>query len=145
MGLFGESMMTQSMKMLEKGLDTTSLRQKVIANNIANVDVPHFKRSEVSFESELKRVLDFNRQRMEEPPLLTADPKHISTRPHRKPKNVAPNIHTDYHSTMRNDGNNVDIEDETSKLVRNQLRYHLMIDRLASSFRHLNFLLRPGV
>ena len=53
--MFIDSLMMRANYLLEKGLDTESLRRKVIANNIANVDVPHFKRSEVNFESELKR------------------------------------------------------------------------------------------
>ena len=31
--------------LLEKGMDVSLLRHKVIADNIAKVDVPHFKRS----------------------------------------------------------------------------------------------------
>ena len=32
--------------LLERGVDAAVLRNKILANNIANVDVPHFKRSE---------------------------------------------------------------------------------------------------
>ena len=39
-----------SMHYLGRGLEAASLRQSVIANNIANVNTPEFKKSEVLFE-----------------------------------------------------------------------------------------------
>ena len=39
--------------LLSKLLDLTSTKNKVIANNIANVNTPGYKKSEVSFEKEL--------------------------------------------------------------------------------------------
>jgi len=49
--MFEGSSMMGTNYILEKSLDVESLRKKVIADNVANVDVPHFKRSEVNFES----------------------------------------------------------------------------------------------
>lgn len=46
--------MTQS---LEKALDVASLRQQVIANNIANVNTPGYAPSKVNFEDEMKRCM----------------------------------------------------------------------------------------
>ena len=37
-----------SWNMMERSLDASTLRQKVVANNIANVDTPNFKRSDVA-------------------------------------------------------------------------------------------------
>jgi len=39
-------------------MDASLIRRDVISNNIANADVPNFKRSVVNFESELKRALN---------------------------------------------------------------------------------------
>jgi flagellar basal-body rod protein FlgB len=43
---------------LATALDGLALRQKVTANNIANVDTPHFTASRVDFESSLRAALD---------------------------------------------------------------------------------------
>ena len=43
---------------LHRALDVNSLRYTVTSNNLANSDVPNFKRTEVNFESELKRAFD---------------------------------------------------------------------------------------
>lgn len=44
------------MTFTEKMLDVTTLRHRVIANNVANVNTPEFKRSEVSFKDALNRI-----------------------------------------------------------------------------------------
>lgn len=43
--------------LLSKALDVYSLRQKVTAANIANLDTPGYTAKEVSFESKLKSAL----------------------------------------------------------------------------------------
>lgn len=40
----------------EKMLDVTTARHRVVANNLANINTPGFKRSEVSFEEALERI-----------------------------------------------------------------------------------------
>ena len=42
---------------LDKAMDASALRSKAIANNIANVDTPHYKRQDVSFAENLQRAL----------------------------------------------------------------------------------------
>ena len=49
---------TRAVDLLQREMDVTSLRYQVSANNLANSEVPNFKRSEVNFESELKRAFE---------------------------------------------------------------------------------------
>ena len=49
---------TRSIDLLQREMDVTSLRYQVTANNLANSEVPNFKRSTVNFESELKRAFE---------------------------------------------------------------------------------------
>lgn len=44
------------MAFTEKMLDVTTLRHRVIANNISNINTPGYKRSEVSFTDALERI-----------------------------------------------------------------------------------------
>lgn len=145
MSLFDQSLTMRSMQMLEKGLDVAIMRRQVLANNIANVDVPHFKRSEVAFEGEMKRAVDDQRSMHQDADTLrlrTTRPEHIGQRRFKHVGSVVPRVHIDYNSSMRNDGNNVDIEDEVSKLVRNQMQYNMIVDRIGGTFRQLNQLNR---
>ena len=145
MSFFENNTMMKSLELLERGVDTAVLRRKILANNAANVDVPNFKRSEVGFETELKRALELKKTMENTSPLRISHPLHIAKRSYQRLDQVKPQVHTDYRSKMRNDGNNVDIEDEVTKLIRNQLQYNLMINRLTSSFRQLNSLLRSSL
>ena len=125
-------------------MSTAVLRKQVLANNMANISVPHFKRSEVAFEAELKRAIDSERKATETYPLTVTHKDHISTSNFavRDYRTVNPRVHIDYLSSMRNDGNNVDLEDEKAKDVRNDMSYGLMSNRLGAQFRLLNQLSR---
>lgn len=92
--------------LLEKTLDSCTLRHKVIANNITNVDTPGFKGSRVIFEEKLKKALRSN-------PL----PSNI--------EEIKPELIWDTESTLREDLNNVDIEREMVRLSENALRYNI--------------------
>lgn len=144
MSLFSGNLSMRTIDLLEKGMDSAVLRRQVLANNIANVSVPHFKRSEVSFESDLKRAIESQQAALETAPLRTDDPRHLVSSPFRVRdyQRVHPRVHIDYLSTMRNDGNNVDMEQESMKIVRNQLHYNLMANRIGAHLRELNQLLR---
>jgi flagellar basal-body rod protein FlgB len=91
---------------LAKTLDATAARQKVIANNIANVETPGYKRIYVSFEEELQRVLEENSQRSLR--------KQLSE--------LMPVQHVDWQSPSRPDGNNVSIDAEIAELVKNGMK-----------------------
>ena len=72
-GTFGKTV-----DLLHRAMDVATLRRQVIANNIANSEVPNFKRSTVNFESSLKKALE---SEQEEPvlPMATTDPRHIGS------------------------------------------------------------------
>lgn len=46
----------QHTKLLAKAMDAYSLRQKMTASNIANIDTPNYNKVSVSFEDELRRA-----------------------------------------------------------------------------------------
>ena len=116
-------------------MSASLLRQEVIADNIANAGTPHFKRSEVAFESELWRAL-----KSYDPypfPAKLTNKRHI---PFYRPKDysqVKPIVYLDYTTTYRNDGNNVDIEKEMVDSRENTLRYMAMAQRVSDKFRLL--------
>jgi flagellar basal-body rod protein FlgB len=128
--------------LLEKALDVEAMRRKVIANNVANVDVPHFKRSEVNFESELTRAIMEQQDPDNKLPAKLTDPRHIPFYIPREIESVQPRINLDYNTTARNDGNNVDIEKEIVDSAKNQLRYNAYITMLNNNYRNLKNAMR---
>lgn len=112
-----------SLQMMERTIDASTFRQKVISNNVANVDTPYFKRSEVVFEDLLQQEL--KTQTIEG---YRTDYRHIPIG--RKTSSIEPQVVTDEKSLMNNNFNNVDIDYEMSLLAKNQLRYNVMVQQV---------------
>ena len=142
--MFENSKLMMTNYLLEKGLDNESLRRKVIANNIANVDVPHFKRSEVNFESELKRAIMDREEKENKLPALMTDERHIPFFVPRDITTVQSRINLDYNTSYRNDGNNVDVEKEMVDAAKNLMRYNAFTTSLNNNFRMLKFVMRTA-
>jgi flagellar basal-body rod protein FlgB len=140
--MFDNTDMALTNYLLEKGLDVESLRRKVISNNIANVDVPHFKRSEVDFESELKRAITDRENPDNKLPALITSRRDIPFYVPRDIMSVQPRINLDYNTTYRNDGNNVDVEKEMVDAAKNLMRYNAFVAGLNHNFRMLKFVTR---
>ncbi|MBP7901211.1 MAG: flagellar basal body rod protein FlgB [Spirochaetes bacterium] len=131
--------------LLERALDAESVRRKVISNNVANVDTPHFKRSEVNFESELKRAIEQNRELAENDyPGAVTEERHIPFIQMRDVKGVGSRINLDYSTSLRNDGNNVDIEKEMVDAAKNLMRYNAFITSLNQNFKVLKMAMRTN-
>lgn len=88
--------------MAERLLDATSLRQKVLANNIANQNTPGFRRQEVQFEQLLQRA-------MRDAPELAAT--------------LEPIVVVDNHTQAGTDGNNVKLEGELNMMRESRILY----------------------
>lgn len=117
-------------RLMERSLDAASLRQAVIANNIANADTPQYKRSNVQFE-----VLLANAANGAYPKLAgrRTDPRHLYIG--RGSQIVKPQIMVDQNSVMTNNLNNVDIDYEMSLMAKNQLRYNTLIQQISHEIK----------
>lgn len=109
--------------LVTRSLDAASTRHQVISNNIANVDTPYFKRSEVTFEELLRKQMD---------PSFTiqgfrTDPRHFEIG---LPNSPVPKVTKDGSTTMNNNMNNVDIDLEMSMLAKNQLNYNILSQQI---------------
>ncbi|MFN3531389.1 MAG: flagellar basal body rod protein FlgB [Candidatus Brocadia sp.] len=103
-----------SINLLGKMLDVSAIKHKVIANNIANINTPGYKKMEVSFAEQLEKVIK--------------DPS-VNKFDSFQPKIVVSK--EDANGTVRNDGNNVDIDKEVSSLMKNTLSYNIYTQLLA--------------
>ena len=134
-GSFGKTL-----DILKRSMDVAVLRRNVIADNIANAETPNFKRSVVNFEAQLKRALDSQR---EIPAFqLVSDRRHIPFFQPLDYRAVQPRRVLDYLTTAKNNGNNVDIEEETMLALQNQLLYQTMSQAVGSQFGLVNLVLR---
>lgn len=128
---------TPSLGLMERTLDAAAFRQKVIANNVANVDTPYFKRSDVQFEEllskELKKTSIQGRR---------TDARHIPIGQTSTP--VAPGLTTDDKTVMNNNMNNVDVDYEMALQAKNQLRYNVLISQVSHDLKNYRTALNGG-
>jgi flagellar basal-body rod protein FlgB len=87
---------------LERALSGSSVRQQAIAQNLANVNTPGYRRQDVDFASALHAAWDQGSQKVE---------------------SVDPTVAVDQSAVMRADGSSVDIDTEAAAQAKNGLQY----------------------
>lgn len=87
---------------LERALSGSSLRQQAIAQNIANVNTPGYRRQDVDFAGALHQAWNAGEPGVEA---------------------VRPTTVTDNSTVMRADGSSVDIDTEAAEQAKNGLTY----------------------
>lgn len=120
---------------LEKALNYSSLRQKVISNNISNVDTPNYKAQDVSFKSLLSNEIDGQMK------ANRTNEKHFeftSSKPSNSP------LITKNDTAYNHNGNNVDIDKEMAMLAENQIYYNAITQRISGKFNTLQTVLKGG-
>lgn len=119
---------------MDKASDAAWTRNEIIANNIANVDTPGYKRQDLNFEDELERALGHNRYKTMDEKVANLKNKHLEAR-----------VVNDYSGfSYRTDKNNVDIDTENVMLAANQLKYQGLMSGLKHEFSTLTMVTRSS-
>lgn len=117
---------------LNKAANASWTKNEIIANNIANVDTPDFKRKDLDFESMLAASLTQKSTNN-----LDQKVKNLQG------KALTPGIYTDYAElSYRYDGNNVDIDTENAYLADNQLKYYTYLNSINQEFNRIKMVLQ---
>lgn len=124
---------------LAKALEAASLRQRVIADNIANLNTPGFKRSEVRFEELLRKAIGGREQAL---PLRRTDPRHFGGAGNLE--TLTPKAEQVRTTSMRADGNNVDLDQEMVALATNTIAYRAAAQMLSDRLAKLSFVINGG-
>ena len=115
--------------LISQALQASQLRNSVISHNIANVDVPGFRRGIVEFESMFKEEID-----------------RATREGDREFREVEPTVNFNgMDLPHRNDGNNVDIEVEMVSLYQNSARFEAMSVSLMNNYRRINAVLTANI
>ncbi len=128
---------------LEQAMRAATVRHQVIANNIANANVPGFQASEVTFEEQLREVLE-GRGRPAGLTGLRTHERHLPIGEAGTSGPVAPQIRPVTGTMIRKDGNNVDPEAEMAKLAANQLWYQALVRSISDEFTRLRTAILDG-
>ncbi|MGN0342603.1 MAG: flagellar basal body rod protein FlgB [Roseburia sp.] len=117
---------------LDKAADASWQREQTIANNIANVDTPGYKRQDVDFESVLKSELGQSKYTSLDEKVSTIHMDHLKA-----------TVRTEYAGfSYRSDGNNVDIDTENVELASETLRYLGLTDSINQEFARLKSVMK---
>ena len=134
----GMNSFVNNVDLLQRALDVQSLRYQVTANNIANSEVPNYKRQQVNFESELKRAYESIENEHNSFKMQTSDSRHIQSSVPKDWRSVEPRRTTDWYSTSKANGNNVDAEEEAMNIVQIQMQYRLLTQLENFEFSQIN-------
>ena len=133
---------TRSVDLLQRAMDATSLRYQVSANNLANSEVPNFKRTIVNFESELKRAFESEEKAKNAFPFARTDERHSAINVPYDYLDVEPRRVLDYTTTAKANGNNVDAETEANNILQIQMQYRLLTQLAGFEFSQLNTVMK---
>ena len=95
---------------LHAALKGLSVRQRTIADNIANIETPHFLAGKVDFETSLRAAAEAG-----------------------ETPSAAPSVARSLQPTRLN-GNNVNLDEETLAGIETNLRYELTVSALNNKF-----------
>ena len=128
-----------SADLLQNGLKASWIRNAVIRNNLANVETPGFKASDVAFETLFADALSgtgFVGRRTRE--------RHIEIGKAHDVRSVSAAVSQRKDLSMRMDENNVDVESENTKLAQNSIRYNTLMLKLNSELNRIKLAVTEG-
>ena len=119
---------------LNKAAGASWKKNEIIANNLANVDTPDYKRKDLDFESLLADALsDSGTENLD---------KKVANL---QLSSLNPKVYTEYSNlSYRYDGNNVDVDTETSYLADNQIKYYTLLNSMTQEFNRLKMVLNKN-
>jgi flagellar basal-body rod protein FlgB len=103
---------------LNQYMTLVSVRQKLVASNVANADTPGYKTQDIDFESELANAS--------------------------KAGGPSPLVNTVPGLRVKNDGNNVDLDREARLLAENALRFSVASNLLRSQLKTVRMAIEGG-
>ena len=110
--------------LIEAGIRAEGFRQKAIANNVANLETPGYRRIDVKFEELLAKSLD------------SSGAVDISE--------LEPQIYQPKQTTVKSNGNDVTLENEVGAMIKNSLRYQTYIRLLNKRYRQIELAINIG-
>jgi flagellar basal-body rod protein FlgB len=135
--MLGSILETHSLRTAREALTGLSRRQQAISSNIANIDTPGYRRREISFEDTLRTEIA---SAAGGSALTRSDPRHYGSAG--SGSELAGSSRSRDVVASRNDGNNVDIDEEMMLLVETQLRYQALSQSIGKRLNTLRSVIR---
>ncbi|MBI5234236.1 MAG: flagellar basal body rod protein FlgB [Deltaproteobacteria bacterium] len=124
-----------ALKRLERTLDLTAFRQRLISSNIANEETPNYKAKDIDFKKELEGIINGNGIKM-----TSTNEGHFPDVAARR----EPFVVESEDNKQGLDMNTVSLEKEMVKMAENTLLYNVSVTLLAREFEGLRNAIREG-
>jgi flagellar basal-body rod protein FlgB len=108
-------------------MDLMAKRQQALSANVANLDTPGYRSSDYSFQQELASMA-----------LKTTDSAHLS------PVDDSGARRFEVQSTVKPNGNDVDLERELTEITKNGMQYVTLVQFLNQKIRTLRSSIKEG-
>ncbi|MBX3111482.1 MAG: flagellar basal body rod protein FlgB [Fimbriimonadaceae bacterium] len=122
-----ETLFGPNVRNLSHSMTRASMRQSVLNNNLANVNVPNYRRRDVDFSTVLEGE---------------------TSKPGAKLKSIQQKLGmhgvTTERAKVRVDGNSVDLEKEVTAISETELRYDMLTEMTGRFFSGLKNVIREG-
>lgn len=112
---------------LDLALGAAGKRQEVLANNLANVNTPGYKRMDVAFDGLLAKAVDAARE---------GDRSALDA--------LRPGVASDDSVAVRVDGSSVDVDQEMGFLAENNIRYNTLVQLTQKKLEGLKYVISDG-
>ena len=122
-----------TMRLLKLGLNASSLRGETIADNMANINTEDYKKSYVKFEENLSKEIN-------KISLKKTRPEHLNG----NSDLGLISVEQDNSTSMRTDGNNVDMDLEKVNQAANSLMYNALITQANSKLSMTKSVINGG-
>jgi len=126
-------------QLLERAMDLRSTKHNVVMSNIANMDTPNYKAFDVIIEEEMEKTKGAG----DTTSVKKTHQKHLSGR-NGSMGDVQPTLEETAQTTLRQDGNTVDIDREMAKLSENNLMYDALAQVISKKFQGLKDAIKGG-
>jgi flagellar basal-body rod protein FlgB len=134
--MMGDISFGQTVGMLKNAMDGSATAHSAIANNVANVNTPNFRRTDVSFKEALAAT-EATSGDPDSLALTTTSARHIPIGGAQEPEPFAVTSTVDDTEQMRIDGSNVDVDQEMAKLSLNSSYAQTMGQLLQNQYTRL--------
>jgi flagellar basal-body rod protein FlgB len=112
----------QMIDFIESGIRAEVLRQKSIANNIANMNTPGYRRTDVQFEELLE--------------------KEIGKGKRGDVRDLTGEVFKPMSTKVKGNGNDVSLEMEVGQMVKNSLRHQAYTNMLKKKYQQIQLAIR---
>lgn len=127
--------------LMTTSMDLRSRNQDVITTNIANAETPRYKAKELVFEDQLRQAVHGNKKDEEMLDVARTHPDHL---PQAQSASFQPYLQQQDNQTVRNDGNDVELEKEMSEMIENSIMYNASVQIASKKIEGMKKAIREG-